>query len=278
MKNSKLKVLALAAVMATVPMGAFVQAQMVGKPAPQKTIKPGKPDIVVNCCRCVGGKNESVSISTGVAKWTVSQSPTAAPPPVNGGYDTNTVGYVPTNTSPQVVPGNIGPNPLPGTWTNLLGVDWLQPAANVPGTPYNSSVPNGHWTYVLKVHVPNCTVPQKVVINGSLAADDAARMYVDHGSGGPTQTLVNTPTANFSADGSSTRTFNAVLNPNFAGGFTQAGIYFIRVELDNLGGAPAGIALKGELKGECYDQLTRNPPKDRREAEADRVQPVCADC
>jgi hypothetical protein len=238
-------------------------AQDVGRPGLQNSIKPGKPDIVVNCCRCVGGKNEPVDISTGKASWTVSKTPTAAPPAVGGGYTTTTVGIVPTNTSPQVTPGNIGPNPIPGTWTNLLGADWLQPAPNVPGTSYNGTIPNGHWTYVLKVQVPNCTVQQKVVIAGALAADDAARMYVDVPSGS-TQTLVGGPgiTANFSADGSATRTFSATLNPILPGGYTQPGIYYIRVELDNLGGAPAGIVLKGTLTGECSDKLTRDDQKD----------------
>jgi hypothetical protein len=229
-------------------------AQDVGRPGQQNSIKPGKPDIIVSCCRCVGGKNEAVSdISTGKTTWTVSSTPTPPPPPIGGGYTTTTVGIVPTNTSPQVAPVNIGPNPQPGTWTSLLGTDWLKP---------NGPLPNGHWTYVLKVQVPNCTVPQKVIIAGALAADDAARMYVDVPSG-PTQILVGGPTvtANFSADGSATRSFSTVLGPN-SGGFTKPGFYYIRVELDNLGGAPAGIVLKGALTGECSDKLTRDDQKE----------------
>jgi hypothetical protein len=240
-----------------------VIAQGVGRPGAQNSIKPGKPDIVVNCCRCVGGKNEAVSdISTGKASWTVSSTPTAAPPPIGGGYTTTTVGIVPTNTSPQVAPVNIGPNPLPGTWTSLLGTDWLKP---------NGPLPNGHWTYVLKVQVPNCTIPQKVVIAGALAADDAARMYVD-GPSVPTQTLVGGPTvtANFSADGSATRSFNAVLGANPV--YTKPGIYYIRVELDNLGGAPAGIVLKGTLTGECSDKLILD---DRKEGGGRGDCPTC---
>ncbi len=229
-------------------------AQDVGRPGPQKSIKPGKPDIVVNCCKCVGGKNDPVDISTGKASWTVSSTPTPPPPPVGGGYTTTTVGIVPTNASPQVAPINIGPNPQPGTWATLTGADWLQP---------NGALPNGHWTYVLKVQVPNCTVPQKVTIAGKLAADDAARMYVD-GPGGSTQILVGGPTvtANFAADGSSTRNFGTVLKPGGSGGFTQPGTYYVRVELDNLGGAPSGIVLQGTLAGECSDKLTRDDQKE----------------
>lgn len=251
------------------------------KPAPQKSIKPGQPDITLECCRCVGGgEQKPIDISTGVAKWTVSKTPTPPPPPVSGGYTTETVGIVPTNMAPQVAPGNIGPNPLPGIWATLPGADWLQPALNIPGTQYNGTVPNGHWTYVLKVQVPNCTVPQKVVIDGQIAADDAARLYVKHGMTGPEQVLVGGPTvtANFAADGSSTRSFNAVLNPSMPGGFTKPGTYFIRVELDNLGGAPAGVVLKGSLAGKCSDSLIRHTPKDKKEAEAEQVTADCPDC
>jgi hypothetical protein len=250
----KLNKIAKVAMLAATVLSTAVVAKGVGRPAPQKSIKPGKPDVVVNCCRCIGGKNDIASdISTGKANWTVSSTHTPPPPPVGGGYTTTTVGTVPTNTSPQVAPVNIGPNPQPGTWTSLLGTDWLQP---------NGPLPNGHWTYVLKVQVPNCTIPQKVMIAGALAADDAARMYVDAPSG-PTQTLVGGPTvtANFSADGSTTRTFNAVLSPD-SSGFTKPGIYYIRVELDNLGGAPAGVVLKGSLTGECSNKLTRDDRKD----------------
>lgn len=242
-------------------------AQSAMRPAPEKSIKPGKPDIVVNCCRCIGEKSAPLDISTGKANWTVSKTHTAPPPMPAGGWSVGPIAAVPTNLSPQVLPGNIGPNPLPGTWTNLLGADWLQPAANIAGTAWNSTVPNGHWTYVLKVEVPKCTIPQKVVINGKLAADDYGRMYVD-GPGGWTSTLVGPTGAGFAV--SATQSFNAVLNPSM-GGFTQPGIYYIRVELDNLGGAPAGIVLKGTIAGECSDKLTRNEQKDGKRDD-------CPDC
>ena len=271
-------VLTAAFAMGTIGAVSNLQAQTADKPAAQKSIKPGKPDITINCCRCLGGKGDPVNISTGTAKWTVSKTPTAEPPMPSAGWSVGPIAVVPTNTSQQVLPGNIGPNPLPGTWTNLLGVDWLQPAANVAGTAYNSSVPNGHWTYVLKVSVPNCTVPQKVLIDGQLAADDYARMYVDYGVSGPTQTLVGTPGGGFSADGSATRSFNTTLNPSMPGGFTKPGTYFIRVELDNLGGAPAGIVLKGTLAGQCSDNLERPKAKDQKEAAAEQPAPACPEC
>jgi hypothetical protein len=226
-----------------------VIAQGVGRPGPQKSIKPGKPDIAVNCCRCVGGKNDVASdISTGKASWTVSSTPTAPPPMPAGGWAVGPIAVVPTNISQQVAPVNIGPNPLPGTWTTISGADWIKP---------NGALPNGHWTYVLKVQVPNCTVPQKVVINGSLAADDYARMYVDGPSGVGTATLVGSLGAGFNG---ATRSFSAVLGPNPV--FTKPGIYYIRVEMDNLGGAPAGIVLNGSLTGECSDKITRDDQKD----------------
>ncbi len=250
MKNSNLTRRGVAGILlaATVLSTAGI-AQEVGRPGPRNSIKPGKPDIVVNCCRCVGGKGDPIDISTGKASWTVSSTPTAPPPMPAGGWSAGPIAVVPTNMSPQVAPGNIGPNPFPGTWTTLSGADWLKP---------NGPLPNGHWTYVLKVEVPNCTVPQKVFVKGNLAADDYARMYVDGPSSWNT-TLVGTPGAGFMG---ATQSFSAVLKPSAPGGFTQPGTYYIRVEMDNLGGAPAGIVLQGTLASECSDKLTKDDQKD----------------
>ena len=265
---------AISAALALTALGSvgLANAQTAVRPAPQqKSLKPGKPDIVVNCCRCVGGKNDAVNnISTGAASWTVSQTPTPPPPPPPGGYSASgaVIQVMPTNRSPQVAPINIGANPLSGIWATIAGASWLQPSANLP---------NGHWTYVLKVQVPNCTIPQKVTIAGQLAADDIARMYVDHASGS-TQTLVGNPFAGFAADGSTTRSFSAVLNPSLPGGFTRPGTYFVRVELDNLGGAPSGMVLGGNISGECSDNLVRTAPKDAKEAESERAAADCPTC
>jgi hypothetical protein len=219
-------------------------AQVVGRPGPQKSIKPGKPDVTLNCCRCMGDKSEPIDISTGKASWTVSSTPTPPPPMPAGGWAAGPIAVVPTNMSPQVATGNMGANPLPGTWTTLPGADWIKP---------NGPLPNGHWTYVLKVEVPRCTIPQKVVINGSLAADDYARMYVDGPSGVGTTTLVGALGAGFNG---ATRSFNAVLGANPV--YTKPGTYYIRVEMDNLGGAPAGIVLNGAIAGECSNQLIKD--------------------
>lgn len=278
MKNSKVKALALAAIMTTAPMGTLVQAQNAAQPAPQKTIKPGKPDIVVNCCKCIGEGTEGVNISTGKASWTVSKAPTAAASFVPGGA----VGFVPTNPNPQVVPGNIGANPAPNVWTNATGADWLQPTAAGSTPLWNgvaSSYANGHWTYVLKIQVPNCTIPQKVTISGSIASDDAARVYLQSGlTNSPViQDLVKATPAHFST--ASIQNFNAVLNPIPGTGFTKPGIYFLRVEVDNLGGGPTGMALNGKLSGECSRDLIKAPPKTKAEAAAaEPTEAVCADC
>lgn len=240
-------------------------AQVSAVPAPQRPIKAGPPDLTLECCRCVGGQGgKALNISSGVAKWTVSSTPTPPPPPPPGGYAGQgpLIAVMPTNMSPQVDPIDIGPNPLPGVWTTIAGANWIKPTGGLP---------NGHWTYVLKVLVPDCTVPQAVTISGQLAADDMARMYVD-GPSGTTQTLVGNPPAHFNG---ATRSFNAVLNP-VTGGFTKPGLYYIRVEMDNLGGAPAGIVLQGSLAGKCSDQLVKS--KDGKDGDGGRADGDCRDC
>lgn len=260
-------------------MGALSSAQAqdrgaAGAVKPAKSIKPGQPDITLDCCRCVDGREQKpIDISTGVAKWSVSKTPTAAPAMPAGGWGAG-VPVVPSNMSPQVVPGNIGPNPAAGTWTSGTGAAWLQPTAAGSAPMWNaaaSSYNNGHWTYVLKIRIPNCTIPQKVKISGSVAADDAARVYLDSSTG--TQTLVNTPTANFGAP----TNFSADVNLATSGvnsGFTKPGIYYLRVEMDNLGGGPSAISLKGSLSSVCSDKLSRN----QNNPKGKEIDPECPDC
>ena len=267
----------LATALALGAVGTFGTAQVQAAPAPKlKPVKTGKPDIVLKCCKCIGGRNEPVNISTGTAAWTVSKTPTAPPPPPPGGYAGNgpIIEKMPSNYSPQVPAGNIGPDPMPGTWATIAGASWIQPGPSGSAMSFE----NGHWTYALKIQVPDCTIPQKVTISGQLAADDMARMYVDHIASGTTQALVDNPPAHFAADGSSTRSFSTVLNPTYAGGFTRPGNYIIRVEMDNLGGSVSGIVLNAQLSSLCSDSETRIRPRDAKEAAAESAAPQCPDC
>lgn len=258
--------ISITATLAAVCSLSIANAQGPVRPGIERSIKPGAPDATVNCCRCVAGKSDAViDISTGTARWTVSKTPTAPPagPYNNGSF----IAAMPTNMSPQITPIDIGANPQPNVWTTIAGGKWLQPSV---------SLPNGHWTYVLKIEVPNCAVPQKVSIAGRIAADDLARMYVDTPAGS-TQTLVGNPPASFAANGSTTRTFGSVLGPTMPGGFTKPGMYYIRVEYDNLGGAPGGMIVAGKLTSECSGALIVEDPKMGREVAGVRKQD-CPDC
>lgn len=256
-------------------IGAFsgVQAQTAAAAEKTKYIKKGPADITLECCKCVDGREQApIDISTGVAKWTVSKTPSAGPTMPPGGWAAG-VPVVPSNTSPQVTPGNIGPNPAPGTWTSGTGAAWLQPTAAGSAPKWNaaaSSYQNGHWTYILKIRVPNCTIPQKVSIKGMVAADDAARIYL-YGPSSAVQPVLTSPLGNF---GSPTP-FSADINLG-ANGYTKPGVYELRVEMDNLGGGPSAISLKGTMNSVCSRDLLKNPPKGKAAASDDVDCPDCA--
>lgn len=205
--------------------------------------KPGVKEVVVNCCKCLGQESGAVSINTGAAPWMVSSTPT---PPwqtvaqwqANPGF--NGV----SNPSPLVYPGNIGVNPLPNVWTNALApAAWLQPNASTTMGSYA----NGHYTYKLRIRVPNCTIKQKVVISGRIAADDLAKMYVDGSGGGPVLLSSPPPYAGFGTAG--IKTFSHTLS--------GPGVYTLRVEVDNLGGGPTGIVVNGTANGKCDDRMEK---------------------
>lgn len=248
----------LGMVLAAAATGSIVQAQgnATGRPLPVPP--PGGPqgDIVIKCCKCLGQESGAVNISTGTAPWRVSSVLSPAWPVAN------LTG--PSNPSPLIMPGNIGTNPLPSAWTAALApAVWLQPS---PATTM-ASFPNGHVTYKLKIRVPNCSIKQKVMINGRIAADDKGLMFVDGPGGGavPLSPTTPWPYAGFGAAG--IKNFSYQLGGS--SGFTAPGTYTIRVEVDNLGGGPFGMVLNGTANGKCDDRLEKG--KDDRAED-------CKDC
>ena len=241
----------LGALLAASAMGSSVQAQdQAGRPP-----RPGnQAEVVINCCRCIGEESGAVNLSTGTAPWTVSSTATPTWESV-APWQANPTFNGPINTSPQVVPGNLGVNPLPNVWTNALApAAWLHPNP----TSSMGSYANGHYTYTLKIRVPNCAIKQKVKISGRIAADDVAKMYLD-GAGGRPIPLPPGPFAGFATAWS--RNFAIDLGPN--PDLTPPGVYTIRVEVDNLGGGPTGIVLNGIAQGKCDDRKEKG--KDERD-------------
>lgn len=262
----------LGMVLAAAATGSIVQAQGNAADRPLPVPHPGGPqgDIVIKCCKCLGQESGAVNISTGTAPWRVSSVLTPAWPvaALTG----------PSNPSPLIMPGNIGPNPLPGTWTNSLApAVWLQPGPVTGGT--YTSFPNGHVTYKLKIRVPNCSIKQKVVINGRLAADDKGLVFVDGPGGGAVPLSPSSPPyAGFPT--ASIRNFSYQLGGSSP--FTAPGTYTIRVEVDNLGGGPFGMVLNGMAQGRCDDKLevgntTRADPRESRNSDAVSAE-ACKDC
>jgi hypothetical protein len=234
---------ALGMILAASAAGTIVQAQDAGRPVPPPPGGQGG-ELVINCCRCLGQESGASNISTGTAPWRVSS--VLAPP------------NVPTNSSALTVPGAIA-NPHPSWTTALTPAKWLQPSASATR---NDGFLNGHVTYVLKLRVPNCTIKQRVVLSGRIAADDVARMFVE-GPGHPPSTMIAGP-AGFPVG--SDKPFSVQLGVS---GFTQPGLYTLRVEVDNLGGGPFAMILNGTANGKCDGKLEKG--KDDRAED-------CKDC
>jgi hypothetical protein len=244
----------LGMVLAAAATGSIVQAQgnAAGRPLPVPP--PGGPqgDIVIKCCRCLGQESGTVNISTGTAPWRVSsvlspEWPTLAP-------------TGPVNPSPMMVPGVIS-NPHPNWTTALSPTPWLQPSASTSMAMFN----NGHVTYKLKIRIPNCTIKQRVTISGQVAADDLGKMFID-GPGSATSPIAFTPPPPATWPGAGFGTA-AVMNFNHV--LTAPGTYVIRVEVDNKGGGPLGMVLRGTANGKCDDRVEKG--KDDRAED-------CKDC
>lgn len=241
----------LGAALAAATLTTAGQAQRGAVPLPVPPPPPGVgQEVVVNCCKCIGEEGKPVGINTGATPWTVSSAVSPIWQPVNQ-WIANPGLTGATNPSPQVAPGNVGTNPLPNVWTNTLApASWLQPS---PGATLGSYA-NGHYTYKLKIRVPNCAIKQRVFISGSIAADDVAKVYVDGVGGGAValSPAAPHPFAGFST--AAVKNFNHPLgNPSH----TPPGVYTIRVEVDNLGGGPTGIVVRGVAKGQCDKRLEK---------------------
>jgi hypothetical protein len=195
-------------------------------------VAPGDPRgqrvIEVPCCKCIDGSETSISLNTGSAPWYVSSALT---PPYSG---------LATTIS--------NPHPAWGVVTTALApAKWVQPSASTA----MQNFPNGPTTYTLRIHVPKCTIPQKVRIVGRLAHDDSGQPYIN----GPAGTRSGTgPIGTPAPTGSPYHEdINEPLDNVHA--YTQPGTYTFRVEVQNVGGGPTALMFNGNIVKQCSKEL-----------------------
>lgn len=203
------KVLTLTlALVALAVLGSFGMAQERGevrdtKIDPSLQVQPQGPSL--RCCECLG-QVTTLNLSTGQGK------PIDPLWKVNGG---------PAYTTP----------PFPGWATNLGPAQWIQPVASP--TP-SSSVAVGIFKYTVQFDVPKCTIPSKVRLEGTFAADNGAKVSLD---GNP---LTSCPTP---------FCFKAPGQPLTSTGIGP-GTHTLTFEVKNEGG-PSGLIVNAKLTREC---------------------------
>ncbi|HVQ07845.1 MAG TPA: hypothetical protein VMS43_05380 [Allosphingosinicella sp.] len=179
------------------------------QPAP--TSAQPRPDIPadairVPCCRCLDGHQQVVNINTRTAPWQVG-SPGS------------------TGVQPVVAAGNV-------SWYPVPPAGWVGP----PGNP--TAV--GDYTYFIRIYVPRCTIPGRVILSGRFGADNSARVFLDSG-----QIAASQGTPNYGFLQGSITPFSTPVGP---------GVHTLRVVVRNIGG-PTGMILQGQLTFTCPRDL-----------------------
>lgn len=168
-------------------------------------------------CPGVNGITQPVSISTGIAPWTVGAHPTLNP----------------------AVPWGTLANPTtahPG-WTAMLPpARWVQTVQS--GTYQNH--PGGNYYYRLKIIVPACGVVTNRTLTGKVAGDDAVFVRLLAPSNGPL--LGNTSPGGFGF--TPAKVFGITYT------FTAPGTYILRARVINGPSAPnpSGLLLEGQIQ------------------------------
>lgn len=122
--------LAMTLTTASAPAGTPVQAA-----GPAKVVR-------AICCKCVDGSQQSASINTRTAPWTVALGNGAAQPVSNVG------------------------NPA---WGAAAPAGWVGPASAGTGT----------YTYKLTIVVPQCVIGGRVTLKGRFGADNSGQLRLD---------------------------------------------------------------------------------------------------
>jgi len=181
----------------------MLAASLYAPPALAQSPAAQLPDTVrVPCCRCLDGSQQRVNLDTRTAPWRVSGPAVVGLP----------LAVAATNVS----------------WAPVPPAGWVGP----PGNP--TAV--GDYTYAIRVFVPRCVIPARVMLSGRFGADNSARVFLD---GNQIATSQGTPNYGF-LPGSITP-FSAQVGP---------GLHTIRVIVRNIGG-PTGMILQGQLTFTC---------------------------
>lgn len=185
--------------------------------------------VTVPCCRCIGGESQRVSINTGGSlAWRV------AGPGVVG-------------TVAQTITNNI-----PSLWTaNLAPARWVHPNNNNG----SAAEPGGVYRYEIRIVVPHCVIPMRVMLQGRAAADDQLRGFIDNNPNPiattPTNAIASPPPVGPGAPGWGFRaeriaSFSVPLGP---------GVHVLRFEVLNGSPGPTGLLVNGALTTQCSTVL-----------------------
>lgn len=181
-------------------------ASLVGSVQAAAGVPPGKV-VDIRCCNCIGGKVEPITISTGAASWEVAV-------PGSSSYIGASLATV-----------------NPGWTATLPGSVWIAPSSSP------SSAPAGVYTFRLRLRVPDCVIPGRVVISGRFAADNAGQVLVD-----------GNPIA--SSGGVINQGFKTAAITSFTHVGLSAGFHELTVNVNNIGGV-VGLLMESSITSQC---------------------------
>lgn len=174
------------------------------------------PSSSLPCCTCLG-EMPTLDLSTGQTS------------PVDSLWTVN-------NTSAYTTP------PHPSWITGLSSAKWIQPVAS----PLPGNIPAGISSYRLRFNVPDCTIPMSVSLDGKMAADNKAKVYLD----GNVIASCNGPDCFSTSGGQAPVAFNVAT--------VQAGTHLLQVDVTNYASTfgsdtPSGLLVSATLLARCQN-------------------------
>jgi hypothetical protein len=218
--------------------GSAAQGKTGSKPDPDPIQHSELRVIRVPCCKCVGGKGQTVDINTGSGAGSVAWR-------VFGPGVANPIAQT------------IAPGTLDMFWTaSLPPAGWVHPDTSNGATNF----PSGTYLYEINIEVPKCTIPMDVEVSGAAAGDDEVKVYVDN-FGTP---IASTP---LNADPS---VMGGIVAAGTGGwGFRAArilqfsqplgpGMHTLRFEVTNAPESPHGLLVQAAIRTICSKELEQS--------------------